>query len=56
MIFFFLTEFSKIGVLFFFTVFLSTIIIAFSYLFSFNDSDTEKLSTYECGIDPYEDA
>jgi NADH-quinone oxidoreductase subunit A len=56
MTFFYLIEFSKIGILFLFTIFLAGFIIIFSYLFSASDIDTEKLSTYECGFDPYEDA
>lgn len=35
---------------------LSLIIFGFSYLLSVQNPDTEKLSAYECGFDPYEDA
>jgi NADH-quinone oxidoreductase subunit A len=35
---------------------LSLIIFGFSYLLSVQSPDTEKLSAYECGFDPYEDA
>lgn len=35
---------------------LSLIIFTLSYLLSVQNPDTEKLSAYECGFDPYEDA
>jgi NADH-quinone oxidoreductase subunit A len=35
---------------------LATIIFGASYLLAALRPDTEKLSTYECGFDPYEDA
>ncbi len=38
------------------SVILSTIIFGTSYVLSFLNPDTEKLSTYECGFEPYEDA
>ena len=37
-------------------IILSLVIFAFSYLLSVQNPDTEKLSAYECGFDPYEDA
>ena len=37
-------------------MFLSFIIFGLSYLLSVQNPDTEKLSAYECGFDPYEDA
>lgn len=37
-------------------VILSLIILGASYLFSVQKPDTEKLSIYECGFDPYEDS
>jgi NADH-quinone oxidoreductase subunit A len=37
-------------------IFLSIIIFGFSYLLSVQNPDAEKLSAYECGFDPYEDA
>jgi NADH-quinone oxidoreductase subunit A len=49
-------EFIKIGILLLFTIFLSSIIILLSYTFSTFNPDTEKVSAYECGFDPYEDA
>jgi len=35
---------------------LSLVIFSLSYLLSVQNPDTEKLSAYECGFDPYEDA
>lgn len=35
---------------------LSTIIVSLSYLLAIQNPETEKLSTYECGFEPYEDA
>lgn len=35
---------------------LAFIIFGASYLLSFSKADNEKLSSYECGFDPYEDA
>lgn len=35
---------------------LALIIATLSYLLAVQNPDTEKLSTYECGFEPYEDA
>jgi NADH-quinone oxidoreductase subunit A len=35
---------------------LATIILLLSYLLANQNPETEKLSTYECGFEPYEDA
>jgi NADH-quinone oxidoreductase subunit A len=35
---------------------LASLIFGASYLLSSHESDGEKLSTYECGFDPYEDS
>ena len=35
---------------------LSLIILGASYILAVQSPDTEKLSAYECGFDPYEDA
>jgi NADH:ubiquinone oxidoreductase subunit 3 (subunit A) len=35
---------------------LSVIILAFSYLLVVQNPETEKMSAYECGFEPYEDA
>jgi NADH-quinone oxidoreductase subunit A len=53
---FFYTEIFKIGILLFFSIFLACFIIFLSYVFSTSNPDAEKLSAYECGFDPYEDA
>ena len=37
-------------------ILLSFLIFGLSYLLSVQTPDTEKLSAYECGFDPYEDA
>jgi len=36
--------------------FLAFIIITLSYVSAIQNPETEKLSTYECGFEPYEDA
>jgi len=53
---FFHEEFSKIGILFLFSLFLASFIIFLSLRVSNYNPDSEKLSAYECGFDPYEDA
>ena len=35
---------------------LAVIIVFFSYILAIQKPETEKLSTYECGFEPYEDA
>jgi NADH:ubiquinone oxidoreductase subunit 3 (subunit A) len=52
----FYSEFSKVGILFLFSVFLASIILFLSYRLSTYNPDTEKVSAYECGFDPYDDA
>jgi NADH-quinone oxidoreductase subunit A len=37
-------------------IFLAIVIVVFSYFLSVQNPDTEKLSSYECGFEPYEDA
>jgi len=51
-----LTESLKIFILILFSFILSSIIIFLSLSFGSNNSDAEKVSSYECGFDPYEDA
>jgi len=53
-----LFKFEYFGILIFLIVaiFLSLIIIGFSYLLSVQNPEPEKLSTYECGFEPYEDS
>ena len=47
-----------LGVLFFvlFAIFLGFLIIILSYFLVVQSPETEKLSTYECGFEPYEDS
>lgn len=52
----FYTEISKVGILLIFAIVLSFIIILLSYTLSNSTPDVEKVSAYECGFDPYEDA
>jgi NADH-quinone oxidoreductase subunit A len=52
----FYSEFFNILVLFLFSVFLGFFIVFLSFRFGAYKPDTEKLSSYECGFDPYEDA
>lgn len=53
---FFQIESLKIGILLVFAIILACIIILLSYSFSSSVPDVEKVSAYECGFDPYEDA
>jgi len=46
----------KLGTFLIFSIFLSCTIILMSFTFSLSAPDAEKLSAYECGFDPYEDA
>lgn len=52
----FYQEFSKIGILLLFSFCLASLILFLSFRFSAYNPDSEKLSAYECGFDPYEDA
>lgn len=49
-------EFSKIGIFFIFALILAFFIIFLSFRVSAYNPDAEKLSSYECGFDPYEDS
>jgi NADH-quinone oxidoreductase subunit A len=49
-------EYLGILIYFLFAFFLAMLIIIFSYLLTIQVPETEKLSTYECGFEPYEDA
>jgi NADH-quinone oxidoreductase subunit A len=53
---YFFLESSKISSLILFSIFLSVIILLLSYLLSVSVPDIEKLSSYECGFDPYVNA
>jgi NADH-quinone oxidoreductase subunit A len=38
------------------SILLSLIIVSFSYILSIQNPESEKLSTYECGFEPYENS
>jgi len=52
----FYTEYSVILTFLAIAIILSIIIILLSYVLAVQKPETEKLSTYECGFEPYEDA
>jgi NADH-quinone oxidoreductase subunit A len=52
----FYSEYSVILIFLFIAVLLSVVIVALSYILAVQNPETEKLSTYECGFEPYEDA
>jgi len=52
----FYEEYFPIWLALFVSIALSLIIFGASYLLATQNPDTEKLSSYECGFDPYEDA
>jgi NADH-quinone oxidoreductase subunit A len=52
----FLEELAKLGCLVFFSMFLSSLLMYLSMNLTLLNPDVEKLSTYECGFEPYEDA
>ena len=37
-------------------ILLTLVILGFSYLFARQNPDSEKLTAYECGFEPYEDS
>ena len=51
-----LFEFLPILVFLVIAIVLALIIVTLSYLLSVQNPETEKLSVYECGFEPYEDA
>jgi len=52
----FYNEYSVVLIFLLIAVVLSIIIVFFSYVLAVQKPETEKLSTYECGFEPYEDA
>ena len=52
----FYNEYIVILTFLFVATILSVVIVLFSYLLAVQKPETEKLSTYECGFEPYEDA
>lgn len=53
---FFYSNFYPIFIFLTIAILLSLIILSLSYLLVNQNPETEKLSTYECGFEPYEDA
>ena len=49
-------DFLPILIFFGISVILALIIVTLSYVLSVQNPETEKLSAYECGFEPYEDA
>jgi NADH-quinone oxidoreductase subunit A len=52
----FYNEYLIVLIFLFIAIILSIIIVLFSYFLAVQKPETEKLSTYECGFEPYEDA
>jgi NADH-quinone oxidoreductase subunit A len=53
---YFYIEYYQIFIFLSFSIVLSCVILGLSFLFSSQAGDKEKLSAYECGFDPFEDA
>jgi NADH-quinone oxidoreductase subunit A len=49
-------EYYSILILIIISILLSIILLSLSYFLSVQNPDSEKLSSYECGFEPYEDA
>ena len=49
-------EYLAVLVYFVFALILSTIILGLSFVFATRKADPEKISAYECGFDPFDDA
>lgn len=52
----FVTEYVPIFIILIFSLCLSLLILFLSYVLSVQNPETEKLSAYECGFEPYEDS
>lgn len=52
----FYNQYTAIVIFLFVAIVLSVVIVFFSYILAIQKPETEKLSTYECGFEPYEDA
>lgn len=50
------TEYFLVSIYLSIAILLSIIIIMLSYLLAVQNPETEKMSAYECGFEPYEDA
>lgn len=53
---FFINELKYVGYIFLIVLVVTLVIMIAAYLFSFSSPDSEKISMYECGFNPYEDA
>ena len=53
---FFYVEYFPIFIFLIVSIVLACVIFGLSYVVSAHASDSEKLSTYECGFDPFDDA
>ena len=53
---FFYSEFIPILIFLSIAIVLALIIVCLSYVLAIQNPETEKLSSYECGFEPYEDA
>lgn len=51
-----LNEYFSVLILLIFSIFLAALILFLSYCLVLQKPDVEKLSSYECGFEPYEDA
>lgn len=51
-----MVEFFPIFLYFFVALALSLLILGLSFVFSIRKPDPEKISAYECGFDPFDDA
>lgn len=52
----FTEEYSTILLFLIISILIALLILSLSYLLAVQKPDSEKLSSYECGFDPYEDA
>ena len=52
----FYNEYAVVLTFLFVAITLSIVIVLFSYILAVQNPETEKLSTYECGFEPSEDA
>lgn len=50
------SDYFTIFIFIFFAILLSIILYVLSYFLASKNADLEKLSAYECGFDPFEDA
>jgi len=49
-------EYGSVFIFFIISLLLASVIVFASYIFAVQNPDPEKVSVYECGFDPYEDA